>query len=84
MEILAPTEDPPFMLGDIQPGSSQLAIECNMYRAPAKSHPPGWADFLLVRAASGALSVREITGTVMVGQEEPLRRIPVPNSKECK
>lgn len=82
--MLKPTDDPPFMLGDVAPGSSQLTVECNMYRAPAKAHPTSHADFLLVRGPSGVLAVREVTGTVMVGQEEPLRRIPVPSSKEAK
>ena len=72
------------MLGDVPAGQSQLALECSMYSAPAKAHTTGTADFLLIRAASGALHLREITGTIMVGQQEPFRRIPAPNSKECK
>ena len=39
---------------------------------------------LLHRSASGALSLRGMTGCITAGQEEPLRRIPMPYSKECR
>ena len=39
---------------------------------------------LLHRSASGALSLRGMTGCITAGQQEPLRRIPVPYSKECR
>lgn len=84
VEILQPTEEGPFMLGDVQPGKHQLAVESNMARSIASSHNVPASDFLVIRAASGALSVREVTGYVTVGQQEPLRRIPLPHSKECR
>lgn len=72
------------MLGDVQPGKHQLAVESNMFRSIACAHAAPDSDFLVIRAASGALTVREVTGFVTVGQQEPLRRIPVPQSKECR
>lgn len=72
------------MLGDVQPGKSQLSIESNMYRSIACAHATQSTDFLVIRSASGALIVREITGCMAVGQQEPLRRIPIPHSKECR
>ena len=52
--------------------------------AGAFPHRPKSSDFLLVRSAAGALSVRHLTGSIVVGQQEPLMRIPVPKSKESK
>ena len=72
------------MLGDVQPGKHQLAVETNMARSIACTHSVPASDFLVIRAASGALSVREVTGYVTVGQQEPLRRIPIPQTKECR
>ena len=84
MEALGTTEDSPFFLGDVSPGSGRLAVESNMFRTPAAAHAAAASDFLVIRNASGALSVREITGSLAVGQQEPLRRIPQPNSKESR
>ena len=39
---------------------------------------------LLIRDSAGRLSVREFTGTVLAGQEEPRIRVPPPRSKEKK
>lgn len=84
MEVIQQKKEGPFMLGDVQPGTSQLALECNMYRCVGFPHAVPPSDFLLIRAASGALSVRELTGCIAAGQQEPMRRIPVPGSKECR
>ena len=72
------------MLGDVQPGKHQLTLESNMCRSIGCAHGPPASDFLVIRAASGALRLREVTGYVTVGQQEPQRRIPVPQSKECR
>ncbi len=82
--MLQPNEEAPFLLGDVQTGRHQLAVESNMARSIGCSHAVPGSDFLVIRAASGALSVREVTGYVTVGQQEPLRRIPVPQSKDCR
>ena len=52
--------------------------------AGAFPHRPTASDFLLVRSAAGALSVRHLTGSIVLGQQEPLMRIPAPRSKESK
>ena len=44
----------------------------------------GRTDFLLIRDSAGRLSVREFTGAVLAGQEEPRIRVPPPRSKEKK
>jgi len=44
----------------------------------------GRTDFLLIRDSAGRISVREFTGTVLAGQEEPRIRVPPPRSKEKK
>ena len=48
------------------------------------SRPCRSTDFLLIRDSAGRLSVREFTGTVLAGQEEPRIRVPPPRSKEKK
>lgn len=41
-------------------------------------------DFLAVRSATGALALRELTGTLAVGQQEPHMRVPPPSSRDVK
>ena len=84
VEALQPQEGSPFYLGDMAPGTHQLSVDANMFRSPAFPHTRAASDFLVLRAASGALSLRELTGCLAVGQQEPLRRVPAPNSKECR
>ncbi|KAK9820491.1 hypothetical protein WJX72_010852 [[Myrmecia] bisecta] len=83
IDPLQPDDDPPF-LGDIKPGAAQLAVEANMFRSAAFPYPPAHTDFLVVRNAAGALAVRELTGTLIVGQQEPHIRVPAPHSKDAK
>ena len=52
--------------------------------AGAFAHWPRSSDFLLVRSSAGALSVRRLTGSLVLGQQEPQMRIPAPKSKESK
>ena len=52
--------------------------------AGAFAHRPRPSDFLLVRSSAGALSVRRLTGSLVLGQQEPQMRIPAPKSKESK
>eukprot|EP00884_Botryococcus_braunii_P021299 jgi/Botrbrau1/7853/Bobra.9_2s0029.1 len=84
VEPLPPGDLSPFSLGALPPGQRQLAAECNMYIAPAFPYAPRWSDFLLVRSATGALSLREITGTLVLGQQEPHLPVPAPASRECR
>ncbi|CAA7391083.1 unnamed protein product [Spirodela intermedia] len=67
---LDPADESPF-LGDISPGSSQLSLETNMYRAPLFLHKSSSTDYLLVRSAKGMLSLRRISKLYVVGQQEP-------------
>ena len=83
IQTLEPEDDPVF-LGDIRPGTHQLAVGSNMFKAPACAYRPQRSDFLLVRQASGTLLLRELTGYVAVGQQEPLMRIPTPATKDVR
>ena len=65
-------------------------MERKSIRLHTASHIDLWCccftrtDFLLVRDSAGRLMVREFTGTVLAGQEEPRIRVPPPRSKEKK
>ena len=76
-------DESPF-LGELSPGSSQLSVETGLFTAPAAPHVPLESDFLLTRAKTGLMNVREIAGTVTSGQQLPLHRVPVPGSRDLK
>lgn len=76
-------DESPF-LGEIEPGAAQLSVETGLFTAPAAPHAPLESDFLLTRGPSGYMSIREITGAVVSGQQLPLHRIPVPGSRDLK
>lgn len=65
---LDPSDRSPF-LGDIGPGCSQSCLETNMYRSPIFPHKLPHTDYLLVRSAKGALSLRRIDRLYAVGQQ---------------
>lgn len=52
--------------------------------AGAFPYAPRHTDFLLVRAPTGALSLRQLSGTIVVGQQEPHVCVPWPFSKEAR
>jgi hypothetical protein len=53
-------------------------------RAPASAHTTAATDFLLIRTAgSAALQLREITGTVLVGQQHPAAPVWAPGSQDA-
>ncbi|GAX83509.1 hypothetical protein CEUSTIGMA_g10934.t1 [Chlamydomonas eustigma] len=80
VQALSTDEDSPF-LGALHPGQSLVSVEGGgLYRAPAVPHSTATTDLLLVRNANGALSVREVTGTFLVGQQQPAMRVPTPCS----
>ena len=85
VEVMQPSDDSPF-LGEFECGSSQLAVETGMYRAPGFAYSTSATDFLLIRNAAGAIMLRELTGCIAVGQQLPLVRVPVPfsNSREVR
>ena len=83
VQTLQPNDDSVF-LGDIKPGTHQLAVDSNMAKAPACAYRPTGSDFLVIRQPSGALLLREMTGYVAVGQQEPVMRIPAPGTKEVR
>lgn len=74
---LGPADESPF-LGDISPGSNQLSLETNMYRAPLFLHESSSTDYLLVRSAKGMLSLRRISKMYLVGQQEPHAEVSSP------
>lgn len=76
-------DDSPF-LGEVSPGNTQVAIETGLFTAPACTYDPKSSDFLLIRSPTGVMYLREVTGTVTVGQELPMHRIPVPGSRDVK
>lgn len=69
--------DVPFQGARLDPGDSLLAFETNLFECPACAHEAD-RDFLLVRQAEGQLLLRELTGTVFVGQEHPREAVPAP------
>ena len=83
MEPLQAQEESPF-IGQLDPGKHQLAIETGMYRAPGFAYTTPPTDFLLIRNAIGAMSLRELTGCFAVGQQVPAMRAPVPGSRDVR
>ena len=83
VSALGETDESPF-LGDIAPGSSQLAVETGLYTAPACVYNTPPSEFLLTRSSAGVMRLRELTGTVATGQQLPHHRIPFPNSRDLK
>ena len=81
VEQLAPQAQGPFALGPVEPGESVLSVDTSLARAPAVAHDPRPTDFLLIRSSTGALSLREMTGTILVGQHEPQCRVPAPGQQ---
>lgn len=63
--------DPSPLLGNISPGSSQLAIDNGMARSPAFAYEAPPTDFLLIRRADGTMVLREVQGTLLAAQQEP-------------
>lgn len=61
-----------------------MAVESPMFRSPAAPHEPPPSDFLVIRASSGNLFVREITGMLAVGQQLPQVKIPQPAASTLK
>ena len=83
IEALQAPEESPF-IGQLDLGKHQLAIETGMFRAPGFAYTTPATDFLLVRNATGALSLRELTGCIAVGQEVPAMRAPAPGSRDVR
>ncbi|KAL0025336.1 hypothetical protein WJX79_008358 [Trebouxia sp. C0005] len=83
VEPLQAQEESPF-IGQLDPGKHQLAIETGMYRAPGFAYTTPPTDFLLIRNATGAISLRELTGCFAVGQQVPAMRAPVPGSRDVR
>lgn len=65
---LEPQDDSPF-LGEVAPGTSQTALETNLFHAPTFPHKVPSTDFLLVRNAKGKLTLRKIDALNVVGQQ---------------
>ena len=83
MEPLQAQEDSPF-IGQLDPGKHQLAIETGMFRAPGFAYSAPATDFLLIRNATGAVFLRELTGCIAVGQQVPAMRTPTPNTRDVR
>ncbi|QDZ23535.1 transcription initiation factor TFIID [Chloropicon primus] len=80
---LEDTDDPPF-LGDVMKGQHMLGVDCNLFRAPAFYHPVQSTDFLLIRSSLGRWMIREVTGTLAIGQQEPRVKTPWPGSVQIR
>ena len=83
VEALQTQEESPF-IGQLEAGKRQLAIETGMFRAPGFAYSTPATDFLLIRSATGAISLRELTGCLVVGQEVPAMRAPSPHSRDVR
>eukprot|EP00198_Chlamydomonas_reinhardtii_P013396 XP_001702733.1 TafII-250 protein [Chlamydomonas reinhardtii] len=70
-------ENTPFYT-PLPPGLTVLCVDTHMFKAPAAPHDPRPSDFLLVRAPHGFVQLRELTGTLTVGQQHPHERVPDP------
>ncbi|GMH40598.1 hypothetical protein BSKO_08502 [Bryopsis sp. KO-2023] len=77
-------DDPSPFIGTLEEGASRLSVEAPMFRSIASPMDAPPTDFLLIRSAAGALSLREITGTLAVGQQQPLVKIPQPATSALK
>jgi len=84
VDALQPEDEPPFALGALGGGEARLAVDANLFRAPAAPHAPGGRDFLAVRSPEGGLALRELTGALAVGQQEPNVRVPLPGSRDAR
>ncbi|GIM17423.1 hypothetical protein Vretimale_19961, partial [Volvox reticuliferus] len=62
----------------LPPGQTVMCVDTHMFKAPAAPHDPRPSDFLLLRANNGVLHLRELTGTLTVGQQHPHERVPEP------
>ncbi|PRW61593.1 Transcription initiation factor TFIID subunit 1 isoform C [Chlorella sorokiniana] len=80
---LGDDDESPF-LGQLAKGSSSFSVESGLFRAPAHPYVPPHSDFLLLRSPAGTMQLRELAGTVTVGQELPMLRVPAPNAREVK
>lgn len=79
------------LLGNIEGGTHCLAIENNLFQAPLFDHSVPETDFLLTlmprrdspdptsaRASVTCGVIRRVNRTLIVGQGEPLRKVPEP------
>lgn len=65
--------------------SASVAIELpGAVRPVAFPYAQRPTDFLVIRSRSGALSLRQLSGTIIAGQQEPNMVVPVPRSKEAR
>lgn len=81
--ILEPTDDSPF-LGDVGPGEIVQGLDSNLFKAPIMRHDPPMTDFLLIRSKDKRRAyIREIPAVYAVGQQQPLVKVPAPNSRSA-
>lgn len=83
LAYLDENDESPF-LGEIQPGAPRFALETGLFTSIAKAYPSRPSDFLITRSTAGVMRIREITGSVLSGQELPLHRIQSPGSRDSK
>lgn len=76
---------------------SGLSVHASAYRLFAPALPSTWQHDvgriaacvhhllrLLARLQAGTMQLRELSGTVVVGQELPMLRVPAPTAREVK
>ncbi|KAI3432621.1 hypothetical protein D9Q98_004167 [Chlorella vulgaris] len=83
VQPLGDDDDSPF-LGQLARGTSSLSVESGLFRSLAFPYTPPHTDFLLLRSPAGTMQLRELSGTVVVGQELPMLRVPAPTAREVK
>ncbi|GLC76689.1 hypothetical protein PLESTF_001818500 [Pleodorina starrii] len=66
----------------LPPGHTVLCVDTHMFKAPAAPHDPRPSDFLVVRSNNGVVHLRELTGTLSVGQQHPHEKVPEPWDSE--
>ncbi|CAG9467853.1 unnamed protein product [Pedinophyceae sp. YPF-701] len=79
----------PIMGATLPRGECLLTFQSSLYRAVAEPYDAQYSDFLLTRhiredqnGGEGVLDLREISGTLLLGQQMPRAHIPQPGSAE--
>lgn len=78
---LEPGTAPPFLGAKLEGGEHMLAIDTNLFQSPAHPHECH-GDFLVIRHPEGQMFLREVTGSILLGQQHPREAVPAPGSPE--
>jgi len=81
---MIPQDKPSPFIGSFPNNEPILSVESHLIRAPACAYDTKCSDFLLVLSPSGNWSIRHISGTLAVGQQQPLAKILPPLASNIK